>query len=215
MAQKAIFPMKYLRVTQAWGVGTHKGSYAIDLAGKDAGRDDVYAPFDCRVKKIWKNGNTVWIESLKKVQWADGTVAKATINFTHDNKVADLKVGQVIKQHHRFYNEGTAGQATGNHVHMECAKGSFVGTGWFLNKYGWWTINNKVKPNALLWVDPARTKVLNAGGVAFKKVPKPKPAAKAAPKPKPVEPVVDYAKENNALLKWIVNFLKKIFNVKE
>lgn len=175
MAQIAKFPMKYLNVTQGWGSGTHSGSYAIDLAGKDLGKDNVFAPFDCRVKKIWNNGHTVWIESLEKVKWANGTYAKATMSFTHDNWVADLRVGQVIRQGQVFYQEGTAGNATGNHVHMECAKGSFVGTGWFLNRYGWWTINNKVKPNDLLFL--TNTIVKNAGGIKWRKYTAPKPTS--------------------------------------
>lgn len=176
--------MKYLNITQGWGVGTHSGTAAIDIAGKDAGIDNVFAPFDCKVKKIWRNGNTVWIESLGKVQWANGTQAKATMSFTHDNNVSNLKVGQIVKQGQVFYQEGTAGFATGNHVHMECAKGSFVGTGWFLNRFGFWTINNMVRPNDLLWLS-RDTIVKQSLGVPFKRVPAPKPPTTAKPKPAP------------------------------
>ena len=178
----AQFPMKYLNVTQGYGVGTHKGTYALDLAGKDKGIDNVYAPFDCKVKKIWHNGSTVWVESVNKVRWANGTVAKVTASFTHDNNVSNLRVGQIIKQGTVFYQEGTAGQATGNHVHLETAKGSFVGTGWLLNKYGWWTIRNKVKPNLVLFLKKS-TVVKNTGGLLWKREPlvsKPTPVAYTA-----------------------------------
>ena len=57
MSQKALFPMQYLNITQGYGVGTHKGTYAIDNAGRNTGIDNVVAPFDCKVKKIWNNGN--------------------------------------------------------------------------------------------------------------------------------------------------------------
>lgn len=176
MSQKALFPMQYLNITQGYGVGTHKGTYAIDNAGRNTGIDNVVAPFDCKVKKIWNNGNTVWIESLQPVQWADGRVSKATMNFTHDNSVADRRVNEILKQGQVFYQEGTAGFASGNHVHIECAKGSFVGTGWFLNKYRFWTINNAVKPESLLFITSS-TKVLNTGGLKWKK------AALTPPKP--------------------------------
>lgn len=173
---KALFPMTYLNISQGYGVGTHKGSYAIDNVGKDKGIDNVYAPFDCKIKKIWLNGHTVWVESLAPVQWANGTVAKATMSFTHDNTVSNLRVGQVIKQGQVFYQEGTAGFATGNHVHIECAKGSFVGTGWFLNRFNFWTINNMVKPESLLFIT-SKTKVVNTGGYKWTK------ATVVAPKP--------------------------------
>lgn len=179
--QKALYPMRYLNITQGWGVGTHSGTAAIDIAGKDAGIDNVFAPFDCKVKKIWNNGNTVWIESINAVEWANGTKSKATMSFTHDNNVSNLRVGQRIAQGTVFYQEGTAGNATGNNVHMECAKGTFVGTGWFLNRFGWWTINNMVKPNDLLWLNTG-TIVKQTQGVKFKTVPK------VAPKPKPKTP---------------------------
>lgn len=199
MVQIAKFPMKYLTVTQGWGSGTHAGTYAVDLAGKDTGIDNVYAPFDCKIKKIWKNGNTVWIESLDKVKWANGWVEKATMSFTHDNWVADLRVGQVIRQGQPFYQEGTAGRATGNHVHMECAKGSFVGTGWFLNRFGWWTINNMVKPNDLLLLDG--TIVRNGGGIAWKRYSAPKPT----PKPVAKAPVRKAAKGTATVIVPLLN----------
>lgn len=196
MTQKALFPMQYLNITQGYGVGTHKGTYAIDNAGRDTGIDNVFAPFDCKIKKIWNNGNTVWVESLQPVQWADGKVSKATMSFTHDNSVSNLRVGQVVKQGQVFYQEGTAGYATGNHVHIECAKGTFVGTGWFLNKYRFWTINNAVKPETLLSL-ALDTKVLNAGGLKWKRVPKPAPK----PAPKPVKPA---KKSNTAIAKEVI-----------
>lgn len=181
MVQIAKFPMKYLNVTQGINVGTHRGTYAVDLAGKDSGIDNVYAPFDCRIKKIWYNGHTVWIESLHAVKWANGRVGKATMSFTHDNSISNLRVGQVIRQGKPFYQEGTAGYASGNHVHMECAKGSFVGTGWFLNYFGWWTIKNKVRPDSLLFLDG--TIVKNKGGLNWKRYLKPV----VKPKPKPIK----------------------------
>lgn len=168
MSQKAIFPMKYLNVTQGYGTGTHKGTFALDLAGKDTGIDNVAAPFDAVVKKIWNNGHTVWLQSTSKVLYADGRVDYATMSFTHDNSIATLFVGQKIKRGQVFYQEGKAGNATGNHVHMEAGRGKFVGTGWHLNTYGYWTINNPYPLHRLLWL-PAGTVVKKSGGYKWKK----------------------------------------------
>ena len=154
-----------MRITQGYGVGTHRGTYALDDAGKDTGIETAYAPFDGVVKKIWANGNTVWLESLQPVEYADATIDYATVSMTHDNDISNLRVGQTVKQNAPFYQEGTAGNATGNHVHLECAKGRFTGTGWNQNSYGYWVINNPYKPHMMFWVDG---KIINGGGLNWK-----------------------------------------------
>lgn len=166
MSQHAIFPMKYLNVTQRYGIGTHVGSYAIDNAGKDRGIDDVYAPFDCVVKKIWPNGNTVWFQSLAPVLCADGSTSTVTMSFTHDNSVAAMAVGKTFKQGEIIYQEGTAGNATGNHVHIEVSKKPFSGTGWHQNSQGRWVINDGVKPEAVFALRNVTT--INSGGLVWK-----------------------------------------------
>lgn len=179
---RALFPMKYMRITQGYGTGSHRDSYAIDNGGKDTGKDDVFAPFDCVVKKIYTaDANEVWIESLQPVQYADGTEDYMTILFAHCDDVSHLRVGQVLRQGQNFYKEGTKGQATGNHVHMECGKGEFSGTGWFKNAAGYWGILNAKKPQECLWVGTDVT-VQGNGGYSWKstEVTK-KPEAAAAP----------------------------------
>lgn len=172
---KALFPMRYLNVTQGYGSRTaHKVGYPLDLAGKDRGIDNAYAPFDGTIKKIY-GGNTVWLESSSKVDWADGTKDYATVSFTHDNNTSNLRVGQKIKQGQVFYQEGTKGQATGNHIHLEAGKGKFTGTGWH-EVSGKWRINNGVPPQKLLFLAPD-TKVVSDGGYKWIRV-------KEAEKPK-------------------------------
>lgn len=162
--QRALFPMYDMRITQGYGTGTHRDSYAIDNAGKDGSAENVFAPFDCVVKKIYTaDANEVWIESTEPVQYADGTEDYMTILFAHDNDVSNLKVGQIIKQGTPFYNEGTKGQATGNHVHMECSKGKFTGSGWFKNAAGYWGILNAKKPQECMWVGTDVNVMANGG----------------------------------------------------
>ena len=155
--------MQYMNITQGVnGEYSHQGTLAIDCAGKDRNIDNAYAPFDGVVKKIYTIGNTVWLESLEPVQYADGTVDYATVNLTHDNAVLDLKVGQVIKQGQVFYQEGTAGNATGNHIHLEIGRGKFRAPGWYQNAQGVWMINNAYLPyNAFFLGD---TIIINSGG---------------------------------------------------
>ncbi len=168
--EKAMYPSRYMKITQVDHVGTHRDSWAFDEAGSDAGIDYMIAPFTGVIKKIYtSDANEVWLESLDKVQFADGTIDYMTILFCHDNNVSNLKVGQVIKQGQRFYEEGTKGNATGNHCHMECARGKFSGTGWHKNSAGYWSINNGKKATECLFIDDSYH-ILNSAGYNFKNV---------------------------------------------
>lgn len=108
--EKPLYPSPYMRITQGYGVGTHKNSFAIDDGGSDSGIDFILAPFTGVIKKIYPNdANEVWLESVDKVEYPDGTIDYMTMLFAHDNDVSNLKVGQVIPRGTRFYEEGTKG----------------------------------------------------------------------------------------------------------
>lgn len=169
--EKPIFPSKYMRITQGYNVGTHKNSYAIDNADKDGGISPIYAPFTGIIKKIYQNdANEVWLESSEKVEYPDGTIDYLTVMFAHNNDVSNLFVGKEIKQNDIFYKEGTKGNVTGNHCHIECGRGKFTGTGWHKNESGFWSINNGKKPEECLWIDETIT-ILNSNNYNFKKIP--------------------------------------------
>lgn len=166
MIQGILFPMKYLNITRGVGEATHKGTYAIDNAGEDSGIDNAYAPFDGVVMKKWANGNTVWLQSSGKVRFADGAEDYAVVMLTHDNNISDLSVGQKVRQGQAFYQEGTAGQVTGNHIHMEVGKGVYRNDGWYKNSYGVWTINDKYLPYEAFFLHD--TIVINGYGYPWK-----------------------------------------------
>lgn len=168
--EKPIFPSKYMRITQGYNIGTHKDSYAIDNAGKDSGIGDIYAPFTGIIKKIYPNdANEVWIESVEPVEYPDGTIDYMTVMFAHNDDVSNLFVGKKIKQFEIFYKEGTKGNATGNHCHIECGLGKYNGTGWHKNNSNYWSINNGKKPEECLWITDDIV-VLNSNNYNFKKI---------------------------------------------
>ena len=168
--EKPIFPSKYMRITQGYNEGTHKDSYAIDNADIDGGISPIYAPFTGIIKKIYPNdANEVWLESIDKVEYPDGTIDYMTIMFAHSNNVDNLFVGKRINKNDSFYNEGTKGNVTGNHCHFECAKGKFEGNGWHKNNYGYWSINNGKRPEECLWIDDS-INILDSYGYNFKKI---------------------------------------------
>ena len=168
--EKPIYPSPYMRITQGYMTGTHADSYAIDEAGSDTGIDFIVAPFTGVIKKIYTgDANEVWIESSEPVIYPDGTVDYMTMMFAHDNDVSNLFVGKVINSGERFYEEGTKGNASGNHVHMECGRGKFTGSGWHQNSAGYWSINNGKNPTECLWIDDSIT-ILDSNGYTFKRI---------------------------------------------
>ncbi len=161
--EKAKFPMPYMNITQGYDIGAHKGTFALDLAGSDTGIDWVLAPFTGTIKKVLTGsfGNWYWFESNSEVLCANGEVTKLTCLFGHDNKIRH-KVGDVINQGENLCAEGTSGNATGNHCHLEVGLGPYVGT-WYPNQYGIYMLYNAVKPNEYLSL-PDNYEVIDDGG---------------------------------------------------
>ena len=168
--EKPIFPSKYMRITQGYNEGTHKDSFAIDNADVDTGKSNIYAPFTGIIKKTYPNdANEVWLESIEKQEYPDGTIDYMTIMFAHCDDISNLFVGKRINKGEIFYKEGTKGNVTGAHCHIECGKGKFTGTGWHKNSANYWSINNGKKPEECLWIDDS-IKVLDNWGYNFKKI---------------------------------------------
>jgi murein DD-endopeptidase MepM/ murein hydrolase activator NlpD len=166
--QKAIFPMSNMNITQGMNGGfSHKGVLALDLAGRDTGIENVFAPFTGVVKRKWANGNVIWLESITPVKYANGVEDFMTIMLMHDNDTTNLYVGQVINQLQVFYQEGTSGYATGNHVHLQVARGKFTGSGWFQNSFKKWCLNNQINVNDGLYT--YNTNIINGGGLNWVK----------------------------------------------
>ena len=151
--EKPIYPLKNLRITQGYQEGTHRNSYAIDNAGLNNEIEDVYAPFSGTIKKIYEeDANEVWLESDNPVEYPDGTIDYMTVLFAHDNDISDLYVGKKVAQGKIFYQEGTKGNAIGNHCHIECGKGKFIEPGWIKNENGYYVIINGKKPEECFWL---------------------------------------------------------------
>ena len=167
--EKAIYPLKNMRITQGYEEGSHINSFAIDDAGANAEIENVYAPFTGTIKKIYKeDANEVWLESDAPVEYPDGTIDYMTILFAHANDINNLYVGKKINKNEAFYKEGTSGNATGNHCHIECAKGKYQSPGWTANPEGYYVIINGKKPEECLWIDN-QTNVINNNHYNFQR----------------------------------------------
>ncbi|MBR6690416.1 MAG: LysM peptidoglycan-binding domain-containing protein [Bacilli bacterium] len=162
--EKAVLMLDNLNVSQkANSDFTHKGDKALDLSGKDTGIESLKAPFTGIIKRIYTNTNSVWLESIDKVKYADGTIDYMTVMTMHDNDVSNLKVGDIIKQGTVYYEEGRKGYTTGNHIHLAVGKGKFTGNRWYLNDDGSWVINNQYDVYKALYLFDS-VNVLNSGG---------------------------------------------------
>lgn len=124
-----MFPMEFLRVTQKSGVGSHLGSLALDLGGKDAGIDRVMAPCSGVIVRVRQNANgEVYLKSDGPVLLANGKVAQngVLVTFIHDNAF-NVKQGQHVTQGQYIYDEGGKAHGVagyyGNHLHIELSDG--------------------------------------------------------------------------------------------
>lgn len=137
--EKAIFNVDKLYISQGMNESySHKGDLAIDISKLKY----LKAPFTGKIKRKYSNCNGVWLESINKVLYADGTKDYMTVMTLHDNDISNLKEGDIIKQGEIYYHPGVKGNVTGSHIHIAVGKGKFKGNGWKKNKYSNWVINN-------------------------------------------------------------------------
>jgi len=179
------YPTKVMGITQTYlGMFSHEKSYKgkpqsfpIDEACSDTGRDWLYCTCDeLEVKKIYgvgiSGGNTFWLQSTSKVK-TPTFEDFITIMVVHpnDDDMSKLKIGQKFKRGEQIVREGKDGDATGNHFHIEVAKGKFAGAGWLKNSLGAWVISgDSRKPEECFYIDPTFTTIRNARDLKFIKL---------------------------------------------
>ncbi len=124
-AEVAMYPADMLYVTQdAFTGDSHVNQNAIDI--KTYVSSSIFAPFSSRIVEIMPQyGNTVFLESLGKVLYADGTYDYMTVAFMHDDDISDIPLGRVLYQGEYFYDMGVAGVAEGSHVHISVFRGQY------------------------------------------------------------------------------------------
>lgn len=170
----AICPMDYFSISQTSGEGTHANNFAIDFAGEDGGIEPFYAPFTLRIYRIQAGYNIVWAQSTDKVHLASGGLDYVNLLLEHCNNIDRLSEGMVIPQGEVFYEEGTAGNATGNHVHCEFSIGPYVDQGSYHAVDGRVSINNGVPANEVFFLT-ASTRCnageTTVGGYSWKTLP--------------------------------------------
>ena len=163
--QRAYFPTNHIYLGQGYGTlsKSHKHSYALDLSGNYT----LFAPFDCKVTKVYAPKNTsnareVWLTSTNKVLCCNGEYCYLTLSITHPADIIKLKVGDTFKQFQSLKISTTkmTGKYDGNHAHIELSKGKKAD--WDkekIEKYKQYVNVNAIKPEKYLFITED-TKVL-------------------------------------------------------
>lgn len=177
--EKAIWPTKVMRCTQGYNSSySHVGSYAFDDGMTNGVSNEYcYAPYSGTVMRIYAYCNAIWFQSDGQVMCADGIARQLVTCIMHTNDVdlqdLGIAVGKHFNQGDPIAREGTKGNVTGAHSHIEVGLAPFSGTGWYKSNYidasgnNVWIINNQLIPNEIFFLSED-TVVLNDGGYSWK-----------------------------------------------
>lgn len=179
---RLVFGMHHLNISQCGTLIDGKPhyshpNYALDLCGQDSGIDFYFNKesetfFYCTgAFGTRATGNTRFFATCdnkgkpKEVLCSDGKKRVITLAMTHSNK--DFLIGKIYAPQSVLYEEGTAGRATGAHIHLEVAEG------WQKTKY--WDTRLKVyrmkgefNPVDAFFILDGYTTVVNTQGLSFK-----------------------------------------------
>lgn len=122
-----LFPMEYMYISQGEG-GSLSHDKAMDFLGWNAnGRVyncPYYAPCSCHCVANFGTGNSTW-QSNDLVHLPDGSLTIVTFCFDHDP--FPHVVGDTLTQGDLIGHSGTAGGASGDHMHFNTAIGTYAG----------------------------------------------------------------------------------------
>lgn len=122
----ALFPADSMRITQtAYDTYSHMRQNALDMQPTNS---MAFAPFNAMIVRMdpgYGPCNGVWIQSVDKVRYADGSYDYMTVLFMHDDNISNLSVGQMLTQGEYFYQSGTTGNSSGAHIHVAVYRGEY------------------------------------------------------------------------------------------
>lgn len=181
--QVCLFPMEVMSITQ-WSspsAYSHCCGHPFDNAVSGQTRVPVYAPFDCHLVHTYPSGNTRVYQSDNEVITPSG-LKNVTVSFTHD---PNPELATQYKQGDLIYHTGTAGMATGDHVHIDQSftlNAGLVSYG-VTCQYGneCWALSGSEVANNVFYVND--TNIVNGYGIEWKTyeggdVPTPEPSYK-------------------------------------
>lgn len=167
--QVLLYPLPVLNITQTSSPSSlsHCCGNPFDAVGQTAGAV-LYAPADCEL--YYENSNSLGHScsfcTTKIVQGASGK-GRYCFQFTHGRLLGN---GKTYKQGDPIYTTGTLGMVTGDHVHVDQAKGvnvPMISSGKICS-YGntCYMLQNSMKANDVFYING--TTIINSAGLDFK-----------------------------------------------
>lgn len=125
-----LFPFEYMNISQdEYGSYSHQGILAMDFLGWGKNgriyKCPYYAP--CKMVCVGKSTSAaynIW-NSVNKVVLADGTIDYICLWCIHDDTLSEI--GKVVEQGDVLGHTGTSGNVTGDHAHLNIARGHYSG----------------------------------------------------------------------------------------
>lgn len=142
--QNLLFPLPYMYISQGEGGSySHQGTLNIDFLGYGANGRIYQCPYyaPCDLKLTYKTSSGYIYESIDKVNFVDGTLDYITLAVVHDDNHS-RPIGLQVSQGDLLGHTGTYGNVTGDHVHMNVARGQ--GKRYYVNSYGNSTLQDSV-----------------------------------------------------------------------
>ena len=168
------FGMRTINVTQLPGGSYSHPNMAMDLAGEDAGIDYWWAQGRWKVVGFFGSAGTILFTHVDRegnpepVYCADGIQRLVTLALTHSGNryVQRPEIGTIYENLAPMYEEGTQGNATGNHIHLEVASGIHTTKIWD-DQMRVWRMPNELNPVRTIFINKGFSRILNTAGAAF------------------------------------------------
>lgn len=153
---KRKFGMRYLNITQGrFSSYSHKYLNAYDLAGEDTGIDKYVTFNELEVVGVLPYSSTGFANTVLFYDEENDV----TLAFSHCNFIpAVCSVGNKIQSGITIYYEGTTGNVTGNHIHLEIGKGK-QRTKTKINNI--WQLKDLINIEDYFYIDDTYTTILN------------------------------------------------------
>lgn len=140
-----LFPLEYMYISQDEGGSySHQGTLSMDFLGWDANGRVYLCPYyaPCTCKLVYKSTSGAYniFDSVNLVHTPSG-LQNVCFMVAHDNTLP-FNIGDIVQQGDLLGHTGTAGNVTGDHVHLNIASGHYQGQEQVPPDNNWQLINS-------------------------------------------------------------------------
>lgn len=164
-----LYPLPVMNITQVSSPDSysHCCGHPIDAVGTSA-KANLYAPVTMKLIRIYQDGNGRLWQSQREVITPSGK-SYVCIYFVHDDNPPYSTLGSTVAQGDLIAHTGVSGYVTGDHTHIDQAKGENK----ILVNYGitcssgniCWALQDSVNANEIFYVND--TEIINDQGLLF------------------------------------------------